>query len=223
MPAWEEIAARLDWLIEQSTRDEVRPWVVGSAALLAAVAVIALLMWLRARRRRPPPLPGAVVIDLADVGPLSVPEEGPELRCYGLAVRLAVVVLAPSGRQREVPSGVDRSALIDQIVPGLAKVVAAHDALVYVWPPQLSPRGFAHAFFSTVKLPGDRGKGTPWCSAAGKFEADGDQYMVGMAMCAAKPNSLSQYIVELPGEWLELLRVYEAEGRREGPRASRTP
>ena len=62
---------------------------------------------------------------------------------------------------------------------------------------------------TAVKLPGDRGKGTPWCSVAGKFEADGEQYMAGMALCAAKPNSLSQYVIDLPGEWLELLRVYQ--------------
>ena len=33
--------------------------------------------------------------------------------------------------------------------------------------------------------------------------------MAGMALCAAKPNSLSQFVVELPGQWLELLRVYQ--------------
>ena len=63
-----------------------------------------------------------------------------------------------------------------------------------------------------MKLPGDRGKATPWCSAAGKFEADNEQYMAGMALCAAKPNSLSQFVIEISGEWLELLRVQRQVG-----------
>jgi hypothetical protein len=197
------------WLIDQLSGEQVWPWVVGGAAVLALIAVIGAVFWVRKRRQRPPPLPEIVMVDLASVGDIPPPEEGPELRCYGLEVRLAVLVLAPAGRLREVPGGVERSAMIDQIVPGLAKLVSAHNTMVLIWPPQLSPRGFAHAFFSAVKLPGDRGKGTPWCSVAGKFEADGEQYMAGMALCAAKPNSLAQFVVELPGEWLELLRVYQ--------------
>ncbi len=198
----------LDGLLDRITDPQVWPWVASGAAVLAVLAIGVAVVWLRRRQLRPPPLPEIVAIDLASVGQIGPPEAGPELRCYGLGVRLAVLVLAPSGRLREVPTGIERSAMIDQVVPGLAKVAAAHGSLVYVWPPQLSPRGFAHAFFTSVKLPGDRGKGTPWCSAAGKFEADGEQYMAGMALCAGKPNSLSQFIVEVPGEWLELLRVY---------------
>jgi hypothetical protein len=210
MSELDDLTDTLSGLLDQVADPQVWPWVAGGAAALAVLAVVVAVLWLRRRRQGPPPLPEIVAIDLASVGQIGPPESGPELRCYGLRVRVAVLVLAPSGRLREVPAGVERSAMIDQVVPGLAKVVAAHGALVYVWPPQLSPRGFANAFFTAVKLPGDRGKGTAWCSAAGKFEADGEQYMAGMALCAAKPNSLSQFVVEIPGEWLELLRVYEA-------------
>jgi hypothetical protein len=214
MPELDNLAQYFDDLIDRLADPQVWPWVAGGAAALAIIIIVIAFAWLRARSRRPPPLPEMVVVDLASVGDIGPPEDGPELRCYGLGVRLAVLILAPSGRQREVPTGVERSAMIDQIVPGLAKVVAAHRTLVLIWPPQLSPRGFAHAFFTSVKLPGDRGKGTPWCSAAGKFEADGEQYMAGMALCAAKPNSLSQFVVEVPGEWLELLRVYSEKAPR---------
>jgi hypothetical protein len=200
----------LNGLLDQLADPQVWPWVACGAAVLTVLAIASAVLWLRRRRQAPPPLPEIVAIDLASVGEIGPPQNGPELRCYGVGVRLAVLVLAPSGRLREVPRGVERSAMIDQVVPGLAKVVAAHGTLVYIWPPQLSPRGFAHAFFTSVKLPGDRGKGTSWCSAAGKFEADGEQYMAGMALCAGKANSLSQFIVEGPGEWLELLRVYGA-------------
>jgi hypothetical protein len=209
MSPLDNLAENTNWLIDQLASGQVLPWVLGGAALLALVAVVGAILLVRKRRQRPPPLPDIVMVDLASVGEIGPPEDGPELRCYGLAVRLAVLVLAPAGRLRDVPGSVERSAMIDQIVPGLAKLVAAHNTMVCVWPPQLSPRGFAHAFFTAVKLPGDRGKGTPWCSVAGKFEADGEQYMAGMALCAAKPNSLSQYVIDLPGEWLELLRVYQ--------------
>lgn len=200
----------------QDTLEVVKRWVeeIGPLPLAgycaAAVLLLVLLVYFWRRRKGPPPLrEPSLIVDLEglDVPP---PEDGPALHCHGLPVRLAVLVLAPSGRGGEVPTGVNRSAAIDQIVPGLARIAAAHGTLVMIWPQQLSPRGFAHLFFANVKLPRDRGKGTPWCSLAGKFEADGQQIMAGMALCGSKPNSLSQYIIDLPSEWLEVLRVERA-------------
>jgi hypothetical protein len=188
---------------------ESDPLALALGAIVVGVLILlAALLW--RRRRGPPPLrEPALAIDLDSLtaGP---PEEGPQLHCYGLPVRLAVMVLAPAGRGGEVPAGVERSAALDQIVPGLPRVAAAHGTLIKVWPAQLSPRGFAQVFFTNVKLPGDRGKGSPWCSLAGRFEANGQPYLAGMALCAARPNSLSQHTIELPSEWLEVLRTERA-------------
>ena len=124
MSALDNLPEYLDGLLQEIADPQVWPWVAGGAAVLAVIVIAIGFLLLRSRRRRPPPLPEMVVVDLASVGDLGPPEDGPELRCYGIGVRLAVLILAPSGRQSDVPTGVERSAMIDQIVPGLAKVVA---------------------------------------------------------------------------------------------------
>ena len=48
------------------------------------------------------------------------------------------------------------------------------------------------------------------CSAAGKFEGGGQQYLVGLICCAAGPNSLGEMTVDKPGQWLSILRVRNA-------------
>jgi hypothetical protein len=56
-------------------------------------------------------------------------------------------------------------------------------------------------------LPGERGKGTPWCSAAGRFDAGNQQLLAGILCAADKPNSLSQVTIANVGQWLEVVRV----------------
>src|SRR6266508_442043 len=119
MSALDDFADYLSGLLDQLADPQVWPLVAGGAAVLAALAIGIAVLWLRKRRQGPPPLPEIVAIDLASVGQIGPPQKGPELRCYGLGVRLAILVLAPSGRLREVPAGVERSAMIDQVVPGL--------------------------------------------------------------------------------------------------------
>ena len=191
-----------------------RAWLeqIGPASLAAGgvvfLALVVLLVMLLGRRRGPPPLNyRPLAIDLDPFGDHGPPDETPTLHCHGLPVRLAVLVLAPVGRGAGVPSGIERSAAIEQIVPGLAAVAAAHNTLLKSWPPQLSSSGFAQSFFANVKLPGDRGKGTRWCSLAGKFETDSGQFMAGMALCASRNNGLSQFAIEMPGDWFDALRV----------------
>src|SRR5438552_3835550 len=151
MSALDNLPEYFSDLIDQLADAQVWPWVVGGAAALAIVVIATAV--LRSRRRRPPPLPEMVVVDLASVGDLGPPEDGPELRCYGLGVRLAVLILAPSGRQREVPTSIERSAMIDQIVPGLAKVVAVHRTLVVTAATTLRQHGLRiwHAAVDAVR------------------------------------------------------------------------
>ena len=86
-------------------------------------------------------------------------------------------------------------------------MLTPHGTRIKLWPPQLSVQGFTQAFFAHLPLPGDRGKGTPWCSLAGKFEATGQPWLLGMAVSAAAPNGLSQIVVQQAGDWPRLLEV----------------
>lgn len=179
---------------------------------LAAAVVALIVLWLfvrfvRRRRRRPLVDLPDLTIDLGPLGNPAPPHEGPTLECFNLPMRLVVVVMAPLGRESELPYSGDLTHLADQLVPGLAQVVAAHRPILKPWPPQLSSEGFRHAFFANVRLPGAGGKGTCWCSLSGRFAIEETTVMVGLALCAEKPNRISQVVVENEYEWLKLLNV----------------
>jgi hypothetical protein len=187
-----------------------REYVIGGGALIGLIVVVLVIQRLR-RHRRPPPLPPIDLrVDIEALGEYGPPPTSPALELYNLPVRLAAVVLAPTGRGSQLPAGRDAAVLVDNIVPGLAQFIEVHKPLVRLWPAQLSTQGFSHTLFANVRLPGDHGKGTPWSVIAGRFEAGGQSILAGLVLCADKPNSLSQFVIERPGQWLDLLRVRRA-------------
>lgn len=194
------------------------PWQVldplSSQALMGGIAIVAGLLLivfavLLLRRRAVAPEPPApdLHIDLTALPAHGPDPEGPWLEVYGLPVRLAVLVLAPAGRNSPAPDEAELPQLLDSLAPGLAEIVQTHAPLVRCWPFQLSTQGFAHAFFNNVQLPGERGKGTPWCAVAGRFEQGERQFLAGLACVADRPNSLSQVTVAHVGQWLDVLRI----------------
>ncbi len=179
------------------------PYVIAAVGVVVVLAIAA--KGLRRRKPQGVALPPPT-IELARLGERGPPPGACSLECYETPVRLAALVLAPAGAGRALPPRDFWAALVDQIVPGLAEVVREHGTELMAWPPQLSPRGFSQQFFTSLALPGDRGKGSRWCAVAGRFEASGQPWMVGMALCADKPNSLGEFLVEQHG-WLGVLRV----------------
>lgn len=186
--------------------DAISPYLPYAVAAAAAVVLLVVAVrWLRRRKPQGAALPPPT-IDLSRLGERGPPPGAGRLECYEIPVRLAALVLAPAGAGRMLPPREFWAALVDQIVPGLAEVVREHGTELMAWPPQLSPRGFSQQFFTSLALPGDRGKGSRWCAVAGRFEASGQPWMVGMVLCADKPNSLGEFLVEQHG-WLGVLRV----------------
>ena len=172
-----------------------------------------LFLLLRLLRKRPPARQDErdeLAIDVAALPMSPPPKAGPQLDFYGTPVRLAVMVLAPVGRGGEVPAPAELMATMEDLLPGLQEIISRHQPHVVIWPNQLSSQGFLQAFFNLAALPGDRGKGTPWCSAAGKFERGAQQYLAGLICCAAGPNSLGKVTIDKPGQWLSVLRVRAA-------------
>ncbi len=178
-------------------------------AVLAIAALVCLyILWrVRQRRGKLPPVEPDLTIDVAALGTAGPPAGAPVLEHYNVPVRLAAVVVAPAGRARPLPPRDQLAGVFEAIVPGLARVVATHNTLVRCWPEQLSISGFAHAFFRHVRLPGDAGKGTQWCSAAGLVKIPGQSVMTGLLMVSRQPNSIGQMIVEHETKWLDILRV----------------
>lgn len=186
----------------------VRQAVIIAIAVLAVVFALVVLRRLLRRPQSETPNDLAVeTIDISELADLGPPDAMVSLDYYHVPVRLALLVLAPVGRDGSLPASEQLPELIDQLVPGLMKILPAHQPLFRRWPPQLSSEGFTKAFFSHVSIPGDRGKGTPWCSIAGKFETEDAQYLAGIVCRASTRNSLSQIFVDHPGKWLDVLRV----------------
>lgn len=193
---------------------QLEQWLPGihPGYLLLALAPLpilyVLLRWWRARRRKPLPKPFDLSVDVRTL-PVVPPaaEPGPVLEFGGLPTRLALVVLAPSGRGNPLPAPEHWPSLLDSIVPGLAEVAEKDQPTIRRWPEQLSTEGFAHAFFSNVPLPGDRGRGTPWCAVAGLARWGNQPFLAGLVLLAGRPNSFAQEMMENEGSWYRLLRV----------------
>jgi hypothetical protein len=197
----------LDLFANEETRFVV---LVAIGVVLVICLAAMLFLFLRIFRKRPASHPERreeLAIDVAALSALPPPNEGPQLEFYGTPVRLAVMVLAPVGRGGEIPAPAELATTLENLLPGLQEIVALHQPQVVLWPNQLSSQGFLQAFFNLAALPGDHGKGTPWCSVAGKFEGGGQQYLAGLICCAAGANSLGEMTVERPGQWLGVLRV----------------
>lgn len=184
------------------------PVAFGAAVFAAALILLIILAWrIRRRPRRRDELPGIAFIDVGSLPATGPPEDGPQLEFYGTPVRVALVVIAPAGRDGKSPPREQIPDLLGQLIPGMPAILSRHEADLVCWPGQLSSQGFVQSFFNHVLLPGDRGKDTPWCSVAGRFRASGQNYLVGFVLAAARDNSLSQFEFRHEGKWHDSLRI----------------
>jgi len=182
---------------------------VGAVFLLIMLALIVIVLWF-AFRRKPAPPPAKPLdrsIDVSALDASGAPADVPQLEYYGCPVRLAILILAPVGRDGSIPEKEQLPELFEQFVPHFLQVVAAHQPLLHFWPAQISTVGFTNSFFSNVPLPSDRGKGTPWCGMAGRFTALGGHYLAGIVCCGDEATGLGQMVIEQEGQWRDVLRV----------------
>jgi hypothetical protein len=180
--------------------------VACAVVFLLILVLVVLALWRRRGRKQEAPPPD-LRLDVTKL-PVQAPSaDSPWLEFYGLRVRLAVLVLAPAGRGSSVPDGRAFERALESLLPGLVEVIKSHRPVVRAWSYQLSTQGFTRAFFSQVPLPGDRGKGTPWCAVAGRFESDQQALLAGLVCVAEKPNSFGQVAIQNVGQWVDVLRV----------------
>ena len=180
---------------------------LGIAAVAAVVVLVFLKRLLRGTGSASTTGQPDLRVDLTSIGDRGPDQGAARLEFYNTPVRLGVLVVAPLGRGHALPSNAELAQILNNLVPNLLSVINSHKPVLRRWPAQLSAKGFSHAFFTNVALPGDRGKGSPWCAIAGKFMADGDPFLVGLACCASQTNGLGHVVVEHEGQWLDVLRI----------------
>jgi hypothetical protein len=182
-------------------------WLALALAGVSLVGVVLLLRVIFRRRRAGPPSRADLTVDVSVLPDVPPPRMPPVLEFYHFPVRLVAVVLAPVGRASELPAREELPEVIDSIVPGLDAVAAAHEPLVRAWPRQVSTRGFAHAFFQNLRMPGDRGKRSVWSAVAGMIRVGDEPMMAGLVLRAETPNRYGNVIMEEEDQWLAILRV----------------
>lgn len=175
-------------------------------AVLVLLVLIVLWRIVAPRKKQATTRKTIQQIDLSQLGEHGPSAEQARLECYHVPVRLALVVMAPLGRDSKLNVDAGLAHVLDQIVHGLGEVVETHKPLFRLWGPQLSANGFTTAFFSGAKLPGQKGKGTAWCALAGRCEVNGRNLMVGLVLRAEKPNNLGQVLLDQEYAWPDVLR-----------------
>ena len=182
------------------------------ALLVFAVFLVMLFAasrwwWVRKRSKYSQLQASDLRLDVASLGDRDPPQDGPQLSIYNTPVWLAALVIAPSGRDRALPTEQTVPPITDYTIPGLQEIILQHRTRIVVWPAQLSSRGFTQQFFREVPLPGNKGKGTSWCSVAGSIDFHGVGYQLGLVCRTRRPNNLGQYTVEQGKNWLDIART----------------
>jgi len=190
------------------------PAAIGVTALVLAIMILTVVLLQTLKKKRPePPPPVDLSIDIGALGESGPPPVNPAgesaiLELYHIPVRLAGLVVAPTGRGGTAPDDERLGELLDAVVPGLAAVLRVHRPQIIRWEPQLSTQGFSTTLFANVHLPGDKGRGTPWCAVSGRCEAGEQKLLLGLICRAAVPNSLAHVSVQRESQWLDVLRVH---------------
>lgn len=172
---------------------------VGGAVLL----LLLLILWMRRGRRTPVDPEANLLENLGDYPPAG---PGPQrLFVHGYPVRLRLMVLAPMGK-RPIPANEAMEPLLNQMMRGLGDIARQDRPRFRAWPPQLSQQGFAPTFFRLSRRPEPAGKPSPWILAAGPVRAGGQQFLLGLAVCADSPTDLGNLVLQA-NQWHEVLRI----------------
>ncbi|NOX57076.1 MAG: hypothetical protein GXP27_22105 [Planctomycetes bacterium] len=148
-----------------------------------------------------------LAFDLATLSASAGGSKSFPLRLYHLPARLGLVVVAPLGREGGVVDVEAIPRLLDEAVPGLSKVYRLCEPKTWVWPVQLSAKGFRHQLAGGLHVAGQPLPGSPWAIVVGRAN-DGDrQYMIALALWTNRPNKLDVIEVDSPYKWLDVIRL----------------
>ncbi len=185
----------------------VVPAIIGAAVLFVILAVSLVLM----KKRKPTPHHRTPTenptIDIGQLPLVSELPQSPVLEVHGIAMRMAVLVVAPQGQLIQIPDAEQLRLVLDNAIPDLSEVIDLHKPIFRRWGAQLSPHGFNHSFFANMKLPGDKGRDTPWCAVSGRTPLPQGHLLVGFVFQALIENQLTVLEINNEGGWLDHIKV----------------
>lgn len=196
MPNWAENLS--EWLGEV-------PWPVWVS--LAGGALFLLWFGRRPRRlKRPPDAEIEVCLSSLPRPPAEF-AAGPRLTCYGLSVRIRLVIAAPLGSDAGVVAEPDVLPLLNAAIPGLGEKAQSDAAQFYLWPTQFSYEGFLAKVRRRLVLPDPEELVSPWILIMGKVIRGKRSFVLGLALLAKEDNTLGPIRIDHPHQWMEVLRL----------------
>jgi hypothetical protein len=177
--------------------------VIIGAVVVAALVVIILVLALASKKPKVQP-EAKLDEDLGEYPP-PPPAGTHRLSFEGQAVRIRLVVLAPSGTNTTMDAA-KAEGILESILPGLGSVAQLDKPRIRVWPPQLSQKGFAPTFFRHIHRPDADAQFSHWILVAGPARVGPRVALLGLALQASEPSSRGN--VNMPVErWNDMLRI----------------
>jgi hypothetical protein len=194
------------------------PWSEYSEVLLiilGALALLVLILLIYRLTRRPKRIAlsdrSDLYIDVTDFSPDRIDYKAyPRLEWMGSPAHLTLIVVAFQGTGGGDLQDAPVRALLERALPGLGPILDAHQTEIRLWDPQVSRRGFEQLFFHVVPLPGDHGRGTPWCSVVSRAEYKDRPLLLGMVLYSPQTPNVTQMSYEHESKLWSDLRFVSA-------------
>ena len=189
--------------------------------LLGALALLVLILLVYRLTRRPKRIAlsdrSDLYIDVTELTPERFDFQAyPRLEWMGSPAHLPLIVVAFQGTGGGALHDAPVRALLERAMPGLGPILDAHQTDIRLWDPQVSRRGFEQLFFHVVPLPGDHGRGTPWCSLVARAEYKDRPLLLGMVLYSPQTPNVTQMSYEHESKlWQDLRFVSQ---RDQAPR-----
>jgi hypothetical protein len=199
--------------------DAIVPWSEYTEVvliILGALALLVLILLVYRLTRRPKRIPigdrSDLYVDVTQLAPTIDLKAYPRLEWMGSPAHLTLLVVAFQGTGRGSSQDAPIRALLDRALPGIGSILDAHGTEIRVWDPQVSRRGFEQLFFHVIPLPGDHGRGTPWCSLVTRAEYKDRPLLLGMVLFAPQAPNVTQMSYEHESKlWQDMRFVASAE------------
>jgi hypothetical protein len=176
---------------------------IGAAVVAALVTLVILAIVLTSKKPKVQP-EAKLDEDLGEYPP-APPAGTHRLSFEGQAVRIRLVVLAPSGTNTTMDAA-KAEGILESILPGLGSVAQLDKPRIRIWPPQLSQKGFSPTFFREIHRPDADKPFSRWILVAGPARVGPRVALLGMALQASEPSSRGN--VSIPVDrWNDMLRI----------------
>ena len=182
--------------------------VLGSVCIVALIGLMLLLAiarFLFGGRKGKETADRALTEDLTEYPDVKSSSSDRQLRVEGVPGRLRLVVMAPAGTASDIEMD-EIADILDKVVPGLGEIYKYDKPRVKIWPTQVSYQGFGNHFHKCMKTDAEKGELTRWMLVAGKIRIGKKQYMLGIAVQSAKPNTFGRRTIDAH-QWDSILRV----------------